>query len=157
MPEDQSPTHANQPSLTTFDDVQAWLVSAVSEATGIDPSLIDPDRPLAEFGLGSRQLVTLASGLTVHTGIGLEPSLLFNHPTVAAIAGAVYPTPSATAPSTNHAVTPAAGDEVAIISMACRYPGGSEGPEDLWQLLAEGKDAVGEVPAGRWDTTGLYD
>ncbi|MFF7234524.1 beta-ketoacyl synthase N-terminal-like domain-containing protein [Streptomyces sioyaensis] len=27
----------------------------------------------------------------------------------------------------------------------------------MWQLLAEGKDAVGEVPAGRWDTTGLYD
>ncbi|MGX1971327.1 SDR family NAD(P)-dependent oxidoreductase [Streptomyces kronopolitis] len=157
MSEDQSPEHATQPSLMTFDDVQAWLVSAVSEATGIDPSLVDPDRPLAEFGLGSRQLVTLASGLTVHTGIDLEPSLLFNHPTIAAMARAVFPTPSATAPSTNPAVAPVAGDEVAIISMACRYPGGSEGPEHLWQLLAEGKDAVDEVPAGRWDTTGLYD
>ncbi|MGW6258997.1 SDR family NAD(P)-dependent oxidoreductase [Streptomyces sp. NPDC055085] len=157
MPEDCSPSHTREPSITTPDGVQAWLVSAVSEATGIHPTAVDPERPLAEFGLGSRQLVTLVARLKVLTGIELEPSLLFNHPTIAGVARAVYTTPSTAAASADQAVTPSAsGDEVAIISMACHYPGSGEGSEDLWQLLTAGKDAIREVPVGRWNTSGLY-
>lgn len=47
-------------------------------------------------------------------------------------------------------------EAIAIVSVACRLPGNVRSPDDFWRLLVEGRDAVTDVPADRWDAAALF-
>ncbi|HEY0447600.1 MAG TPA: type I polyketide synthase, partial [Actinophytocola sp.] len=52
----------------------------------------------------------------------------------------------------------AAREPIAVVGLSCRFPGGVSSPEELWELVDTGTDAVGEFPPDRgWDVEGLYD
>jgi acyl transferase domain-containing protein/acyl carrier protein len=136
--------------------VQDHLARAVAERTGLDPAQVPVDRPIAELGLGSRQLMELAAGLAELTGEAPDPSILFDHPTIAGLASALAEPKRAAATMPDGPRAPVVTDEIAIVSMAGRFPG-AEDPEGLWRLLDAGRSAIGEVPPGRWNTAGLHD
>ncbi|MEU5998103.1 type I polyketide synthase [Streptomyces sp. NPDC047197] len=123
---------------------------------------VDPDRAFRDLGFDSLTAVELRNGLAAATGLTLPATVVFDYPTPAALADHLLSAALEThgdAPLTPDAAPPVASDEpIAIVAMACRYPGGVTSPEDLWQVLLAGGDAVTDFPADRgWDLEALYD
>lgn len=54
-------------------------------------------------------------------------------------------------------VEPRNAEPIAVVGMGCRFPGGVDNPDQFWELLAEGRDGISEVPADRWDAERFHD
>ncbi|MBB4689031.1 acyl transferase domain-containing protein/acyl carrier protein [Amycolatopsis jiangsuensis] len=119
---------------------------------------IEPSAQFQSLGFDSLTAIELRNGLTAATGQRLPATLIFDHPTPSALAAHLLGELAGTATETV-TVTAAASDEpIAIVGMACRLPGGVTSPEHLWELVAEGRDGIGDFPADRgWDLDGLLD
>ncbi|MFD8708484.1 beta-ketoacyl synthase N-terminal-like domain-containing protein, partial [Kitasatospora sp. NPDC059648] len=123
------------------------------------PTEIDPESSFLELGFHSLAAVEFHRRLIAATGLSVPVTLPFDHPTPRALARELRRLLSGTEDSpADEAVAAAADDEpIAIIGMAVRLPGGVDTPDDLWRLLAEGRDAISGFPTSRgWDLDELY-
>ncbi|MCA2263187.1 type I polyketide synthase [Mycobacterium marseillense] len=120
---------------------------------------IDPDKAFQELGFDSLTAVEMRNRLKTATGLSLSPTLIFDYPTPNGLAGYIRAELAGAPQEIKHAPVARAteDDPIVIVGMSCRYPGGVNSPEDLWQMLTEGRDVLSEFPTDRgWDLAGVY-
>nr|WP_052398024.1 type I polyketide synthase [Streptomyces sp. NRRL F-5123] len=119
-------------------------------------------RGLFDQGLDSLTAVELRDRLAADFGVELATTIVFEQPTVEALAAYLAeaapqdgPAGSAAPAAPGADGAEAEDDAVAVVGMACRLPGANS-PEQFWAMLTEGRDAVRDLPAARradpmWD------
>ncbi|MEU9560379.1 SDR family NAD(P)-dependent oxidoreductase, partial [Streptomyces fumanus] len=149
------PSAEQDQALVDMVRTQAALVLGHTSA-----ELIGPEQTFKAAGFDSLAAVELRNRLNATTDLQLSGALTFDHPTPTALAqylksrllGDAPPPPTAPVAAVE------TDEPIAIVGMACRFPGGVESPEDLWRLVAEERDAITDFPTDRgWDLDGIYD
>ncbi|WP_190153299.1 type I polyketide synthase, partial [Streptomyces humidus] len=139
--------------------VRDLVVQSLAQALGrTSPTGLDTALAFHDLGFDSRAAVEFRNLLNRATGLALPSSLTFDHPTPQAVAAHIIALVHNHAEAGPEITSDRLSDEpVAVVGMACRYPGGVASPEDLWKLVLDEAEGITEFPDDRgWDTDGLY-
>ncbi|MEV4383557.1 SDR family NAD(P)-dependent oxidoreductase, partial [Streptosporangium sp. NPDC049644] len=135
------------------------LVRAQAAAVLGHPSLeaVQARREFRELGFDSLTAIELRNRLNSATGLRLPSTAVFDYPTPTVLGEYLL---SEVLGTHGDVMLPVAApltadDPIVIVSMACRFPGGVNSPEDLWRLALEGQDAITPLPTDRgWQSHG---
>nr|WP_274912458.1 type I polyketide synthase [Streptomyces sp. WZ-12] len=132
---------------------------------------VEPNRAFRELGFDSLTAVELRNRLSAATGIALPATVVFDYPNATGIAEHLLASVAGPRPGTDGSPVdggltrgnlthgnPIGDDPIVVVSMGCRFPDGVRTPEELWRMLAEGRDGVGTFPEDRgWQLDALFD
>ncbi|MFI7434073.1 type I polyketide synthase [Micromonospora haikouensis] len=135
-----------------LDLVRAQVAAVLGHAT---PDAVPADQAFQRQGFDSLTAVELRNRLTAETGLALPSTLVFDHPTplalVAHLAAELTGTPAGAVE--RERVGAFDDDPIVIVGMACRLPGGVDTADQLWDMLAAGRDGISDFPLDRgWDS-----
>lgn len=150
--QESSKTAATPAFDMTVNEMREWLRNWIATATGQSADAINESAPMVELGLSSRDAVAMASDIEDLTGVALTATVAFRHPTIESLAQVIVegePEP----PNTGDEdwSRPAGVEDIAIIGVATRFPGDMNSPDEMWAALLEGRDAITDLPEGRWE------
>ncbi|MFF2383531.1 type I polyketide synthase [Streptomyces sp. NPDC058108] len=166
--QDGPPLPARLRGLTPAERRAALLTEIRRQAAAVlghtDIDSVPEGRAFRDLGFDSLTAVELRNRLAEATGLRLPVTMAFDHPSAAALAAhldtELFTDDHGTAvdTTTTDRLPAPADDPIVIVGMGCRFPGGVTTPEELWNLVADGTDAIGEFPDNRgWDVDNLYD
>ncbi|MGH7292364.1 MAG: KR domain-containing protein, partial [Myxococcota bacterium] len=125
----------------------------------VEPDAITAEVAFSDHGFDSLTAVELRNRLKTATGLSLSPTLIFDYPTPAALAGYIRQELAGAPQAVTETITATSviDEPIAIVGMSCRYPGGVDSPEALWDMVAAGRDVLSDFPTDRgWDLAELF-
>ncbi|MGK8487995.1 polyketide synthase Pks13 [Nocardia asiatica] len=137
-------------------ELREWLRRWVADATGQPIEQITVDRPMEEFGLASRDAIALGGDIEELTGVMLNATIVYQHPTIASLAERIVngepdaPEESADDAFYTAGYRPGEAHDIAIVGLSTRLPGAGDTPETTWDFLINRGDGIRERPEGRW-------
>lgn len=138
-------------------NIQNWLISEIAELLEIDPETIDIHTQFVDYGLSSREVVSLSGDLEEFLGQKLSPTLVYELPNIFALSKHLSEKKESVDSSSGETInTTNSKEPVAIIGLGCRFPGAND-LDSFWHLLRDGIDAIKEIPSDRWDKQDYYD
>ncbi|MGG4102530.1 SDR family NAD(P)-dependent oxidoreductase [Paenibacillus lautus] len=181
----QKPESNSNRSPSLLNQTQAWLTELLAEELKIPVSKLEPDTAFQDYGVDSIMIAQLLRRINQLAGLDLEPTLLFEYPTIESLAGWMVNAHSTAVsqmletmdmgefisdvkPSSSQA--PMASLEsgasrkelqgkpatgIAVVGLSCRFPGAGS-LEDYWRILSEGISAIRQVPYERWGHSTSY-
>ena len=132
------------------DALRHWLADYLVTNVGCSLYDIDFDAPMSDLGLGSRDAVVLSGELTELLGRKVSPVEFWQHPTISDLARFLSGAESFAHEGEVESDRGHLDEPIAVIGLGCRFPGGISGPDEFWQFICDGKNAVTEVPPERW-------
>jgi polyketide synthase 13 len=137
----------------TVAEMREWLRNWIGNATGQSPGAINDSTPMVELGLSSRDAVAMASDIEDLTGVTLTATVAFRHPTIESLATVIIEGEPEIEDAGDDAdwSRDREVDDIAIVGIATRFPGDMNTPDETWQALLEGRDAITDLPEGRWE------
>ncbi|KAK4172239.1 hypothetical protein QBC36DRAFT_363297 [Triangularia setosa] len=133
-----------------------------SRMLSLSPERIGVYDNFFHIGGNSMLVVRVQRELGTLLGQPVSVAVLFEHYTIRALAEYLTTSPEVKAESQpvlpqRHNLQDASSEDIAVVSMVCRLPGGVTTPEEYWQLLERGIDATSTVPKDRWNADAIYD
>jgi len=137
----------------TVAELREWMRNWVANATNTSPDSVNESAPLIELGMASRDAVAMASDIEDYTGVVVTATMAFRHPTIESLATVIVegePEPEFDSDEDWSRTVDEGRTNIAIIGVGTRFPGDMNTPDEMWQALLEGRDAITDLPEGRW-------
>lgn len=139
--------------------VERWLTARISRLTGLPEPSVDRDAPFFSLGLGSIELAELSGDLSAFLDQSVSETAWFDYPSISEFARSLTPSGETVGhaqpqpqPSESELDAPSESEaraaSIAIVGMACQFPGASD-IEEFWELIRRGGTAITNVPANR--------
>jgi len=152
-----------------WEKLRAYVQTEVATVLGLEATeRLGPNEGFASLGMKSLMAIELKNRIQKQVGHShsLATTLAFDYPTIATLTEYLAkevlgldssPINHDNLPKSSTNAMNRVSEDIAIIGMGCRFPGGANNPEQFWQILSQGVDAITEIPPQRWQLDTYFD